>query len=274
MCGVRISRGKIVLDEHGALAERERGFDHRGELAHVARPVVALEARHRARRDAVDAATAAGVEHVDELLDEQRDVAAARPERRQVQRDDAKLVGEVGAEATARDLVVERGARRGDHADVDRLRRRSVERRDHAGVEGAEQAGLGARWKLGHLVEEERELDARRVRQEQVLEGAVRRAARRGARGTGRFSRSDMRVDRGGERRLARPRFAVEEHVRFALRDLRREREEALHDRIARPHARRAARASRRRTVDSSLNVRSHPPGAGDSSRAASRARG
>ena len=89
------------------------------QLAHVARPVVALQAVERGRREtACGASPCCAASCVHEVLHQLRDVLAARAQRRHVDRHHVEPVEQVLAEPARGDLVLERLVGRGDDAHV------------------------------------------------------------------------------------------------------------------------------------------------------------
>src|SRR5581483_6446873 len=97
LCGKRWEREGARVDLV-AVAEQDRAIERVPELAHVARPRIAPDQRLRLGREASRgrAVTAGDLRH--EPSGEQRDVVAARPERRDVEPGDAQAEVEVLAE--------------------------------------------------------------------------------------------------------------------------------------------------------------------------------
>jgi hypothetical protein len=151
--------GRVGRVDRVAVAERHRALDHVDQLAHVARPRVRDQRRHRVARDpdhplgAVGAAVVAlGLE---EVLDQLGDVVGALAQGRQVDADDAEPVEQVLAEAPGPDLVLEVAVGRRDDPDVDLDRLARPDPPDLALLEGAQQLGLEIERQLAELVEEQ-----------------------------------------------------------------------------------------------------------------------
>ena len=177
------------------------------ELADVARPVVRLERGEHGRRDPDAAPGPLGVEA--ELgLDEERDVAPALAERRELEADHAEPVVEVEPEAPERHRLGEIAVRRRDdpRADVDVPR--AAEPLEEPLLEDAEHLRLHLGGHVADLVEEE---------------GAAARELElaRPARGAGAGERAALVAEELALEELARDRGDVdgEERLRRARRD-------------------------------------------------------
>ena len=103
---------------------------------------------------------------------EERDVAAASPQRRQLDARDGEAVEEVVAEAPGCDLAVEIAPRRGEDAHVDLDPLVAADAPDLAALDRAEELRLEREVEIADLVDEERAA----VR---LLEDAVPRRRRR-----------------------------------------------------------------------------------------------
>ena len=66
-----------------AVREQHGPFDDVAKFPHVARPSIALQQRVRGRCRAEDALPELGIERIDEVLDQERNVLGVCPERRQ-----------------------------------------------------------------------------------------------------------------------------------------------------------------------------------------------
>src|SRR5438445_1373864 len=110
---------QVVHADRSALDQHRRALDDVLQLAHVAGPAVGAQGRQRLRRRPVDPLAELVVEATDEVPDEQRDVLAARAQRRHRQVYDVQPVVEVVAEAAAGDGLGEVDVRGGDDAHVD-----------------------------------------------------------------------------------------------------------------------------------------------------------
>src|ERR1019366_814616 len=92
-------RVRKLVEVDDSMAEDEGALENVLELAHVPGPVVVEERLHRGGRDGRDGLAVLGGGPREERLHEERDVLAALAERRERDRDDAKAVEEVLAEA-------------------------------------------------------------------------------------------------------------------------------------------------------------------------------
>ena len=93
---------------------------------------------------------------LDEVFDQEDDVVAAGPERRQRDVHHVQPVEQVGAEVPGARLGLEVAVGGGDQPDVDRDRAARAERRDLAVLEGAQELRLEREGDLRDLVEKER----------------------------------------------------------------------------------------------------------------------
>jgi hypothetical protein len=119
-----------------ASGQQHRAIDHRAELAHVARPRVALEDGEHVRRQAL--APGRGEEPQRERPDELR----ALPQRRDEQRDAVEPEEQVAPERLARDLGGQVAVRRGHEPHVDGDRPRRAEPQHLAPLDRAQELGL------------------------------------------------------------------------------------------------------------------------------------
>jgi hypothetical protein len=135
--------------------EEDRALHHVAQLADVAGPRVRLEERERRgreERDVVALRLLASV--VDEGRREALDLVHALAQRRDGDGDAVEAKIEVLPEAAIGDLLFEIAVRRGDEADVDRLRLQAADALHLAILDHAEELGLRALRHLAELVEE------------------------------------------------------------------------------------------------------------------------
>src|SRR5438445_728234 len=90
--------GQVLDADEPRPAQHHRPLDDVAQLAHVARPVIALELLVRLAGEAADLAVVLPIELLDEALAQQRNVLAALPQRRQVDREDVEPIEEVLAQ--------------------------------------------------------------------------------------------------------------------------------------------------------------------------------
>ena len=107
--------------------------DHVAELAHVARPVIALEAFERGAPDLLRELSRAG--SLEEHRDEPREIFATLAQRGYVNLDDREPIVEVAAEPATRDLAVDIAVCRRDDPHVELLALAPAEGYDLAGLE-------------------------------------------------------------------------------------------------------------------------------------------
>src|SRR6185295_14095812 len=99
--------GQVFGPDDAALVQYQGAFHDVLELAHVARPVVLHQQLDRLLVDALVAASRRVTPH--EVVDQQGNVVAAQPQRRQLDRDDIEAIEQVGAETALGDLLLEVG---------------------------------------------------------------------------------------------------------------------------------------------------------------------
>src|SRR5882762_643881 len=102
----RIGR-QVAKRNELASAEDHRALEHVLELAHVALPGPSNESPERLALDAEAPGAELGVEPLDQVIDQERDVTASFAERRHAQVHDVEPVVEVLAEAASLDLTRE-----------------------------------------------------------------------------------------------------------------------------------------------------------------------
>ena len=156
--------------------EHDGALDHVLELAHVARPRVVEHALERGARDGEARLAVLLRVEPDEVIDEQRDVLAARAQRRRRDGDDVEPIVEVLAEAPRLHLGEQIAVGRGDDADVG-LDGVAAERLVLALLQDAQELHLHLRRELADLVEEERAAGGLREAAVLLRDGAGERAA-------------------------------------------------------------------------------------------------
>jgi len=92
----------------------------------------------------------------EEVFGEQRNVVAARAQRRHLDRDDVQPVVEIAAKTAVRDFRFEALVRRGDHAHVDADGLLAADFLERLLLQHAQHLGLRAQTHVADLVEEER----------------------------------------------------------------------------------------------------------------------
>ena len=126
------------------------------QLAHVARPVVALEQGLDLGREAHGRTAVLPRRAVEEVGGQQPDVLAPLAQRRQLDLHHVEPVVEVLAEAPGLGLGQQVAVRGGDHADVHHPQVVVAEAAQLAALERAQQLHLGGGRHVADLVEEER----------------------------------------------------------------------------------------------------------------------
>ena len=126
------------------------------ELAHVARPRVALEEGGELGVEATHTLAELARVVLGEVAREQQDVAAALAQRRQRERDHVEAVVEVLPERALRDRGLEIPVRGRDEAHVDRVGRTLTQRTRHLVLQHAQQLDLQRRGELRDFVQVQR----------------------------------------------------------------------------------------------------------------------
>ena len=113
--------GRQVVDLDFALdAEDNESLYQVLEFAHVARPVVAAEQLHGLGAEAAHLTLLVGVGHLQEVVDQQRNVVPAVSEGRDLDRDHVESVVEILPEAALPDRLLQVLVGSGQHPDIDR----------------------------------------------------------------------------------------------------------------------------------------------------------
>src|SRR5687767_13866705 len=127
--------------DHGAL-------DDVLQLADITRPAVPLQSAHRILREAKIFTAFTLRVSFHEIVREDRDVAFALAQRRQLQARDVQTVEKVGAEAIVGNCGLERHVRPGDNARGKRSLLRAPETAKSPVFHDAKKLGLQLEWKL------------------------------------------------------------------------------------------------------------------------------
>jgi hypothetical protein len=154
--GALPQRGRQVLPlDHLAPAEHDQALDDVLDLSHVAGPGIVHQGIDDVRSEPLHATLHAPGILAQEVLGESRDVLAALPERRQVDRDDVQAVVEVAPEAPAVHRLLEVAVRGGEEARVGLESDLASHALEGPFLEDAEEEKL-CRWRdLPDLVEEQ-----------------------------------------------------------------------------------------------------------------------
>src|SRR5882672_7352367 len=157
LVGVRGKGGLHVGDaDRFPLAHDEEPLDEILQLADVPGPGVAREPLHRLGRDPAHRSSMLLSESRHEVLDQERDVLAPRPEGLHVDGNHAQPVEEILAEPTGLDFLREIFVCGGQDACIDLDGARATEPLDLPRLDGAEELGLRIQAHVPYLVEEER----------------------------------------------------------------------------------------------------------------------
>src|SRR6478672_3101446 len=105
---------EIFGPDLATVREHDHALDEVPELAHVAGPGILDEELHCRGRDAGERTVVLRREIANEAAHEERDVARALPQRRQVDAEDVEAVVQVGPEASVRDVLAQRAVGLGD----------------------------------------------------------------------------------------------------------------------------------------------------------------
>ncbi len=110
--------GHVFKGDGGAVAEEHGALDDVDQLAHIARPGVRAQGVHCLLGDAVNLAADAGAEVVDVAFHQHRDVLAAVPQRRDLERHNAQAVKQILAEVLRLHLFFQVAVGGGHHPHV------------------------------------------------------------------------------------------------------------------------------------------------------------
>src|SRR2546428_10362245 len=152
-CGAedrKISECDLLARAHG-----EGTLDDVLELTHIAGEIVAAERGQRVWRDALHVPPEAPVVAAQKMVHERWNILAPGAQRRQAHADHIQPVVEVLAEAPVGDRAVEITVRRGNDADVDRMRLRRADRAHLHLLQDPQELHLEARRQLGEFVQED-----------------------------------------------------------------------------------------------------------------------
>jgi hypothetical protein len=193
-----VRRRVVAVDRAVEIAERERARHGVAELTHVARPVLGLPAA-----DGLGGQRGGIAAELDpEGPGEQRDVAVAPPQRRELDAADRQAIEQVVAKLLLLDLLVEIATGRRDDPHIDPHRAARADPPDLGALERAQQLGLQRHVELADLVDQQRAA----VRE---LEHALAQRYRAG-------ERAALVTEQVGLHELRRSRRAIEHHERPA----------------------------------------------------------
>src|SRR5262245_27318382 len=148
-------RRQIAHRDQIAAAEDHGPLEDVFELTHVALPRPADERPQRVALDTETATAELGVEPVDEVVDQHRDVAATLAQGRHREVYDIETVKEILAEAAGVDLPLEVAIRARDDPGVHRGRLGTTDRQDALVLDDPQQLDLKLQGHLADLVQEE-----------------------------------------------------------------------------------------------------------------------
>ncbi len=149
VCGKIFQLDLAEFDEHG------HSLNQVLELANVTGPVIVDKSLHRLVGDAVDARTALKAGHVEEMMNQQGEVAAAVSKGWDFDRKDIQAVVEVLAESTFADELGEILMRGRDDSDIDLDRLGRADRLERAFLEHPQQFDLEIGAHVTNLVEKD-----------------------------------------------------------------------------------------------------------------------
>src|SRR5262245_43726222 len=225
---------------------RDEGLDDIAQLPHVARPAVALQRHARGGLDRGGPPPMLGGEQPDEVVEEERDVLGAIPQRRELHLHDRESEEQVLAELPPLDLLLEVEVGRRDEADVDPDRGGGPHPHERLLLEDPQELRLRRRGHVPDLVEEERppvgDLDPPLLARDRAGEGPLlvpeQLALDQGLGEPRRVDRHEpplaprgVAVERPGDQLLAGPRLPEDEDRRVRRGDLGDRVEDLLHRR-------------------------------------------
>jgi hypothetical protein len=153
-CGLAGDRRRQILDvDQRACRQRYGALDHALELSDIAQPLARLQQLHGGTADSHAPHRAISLE---EVLDQDRNVAAALPQRRHDDLDAVQPVIEVGAERAFCRQHGKTAIGRHDDAGVDVARHMTADALDRKVLNRAQQLGLRRRREIRYLVEKQR----------------------------------------------------------------------------------------------------------------------
>ena len=145
----------LRLDRPVVRAEDQRALQRVAELADVAGPAHGLQLRLGLGRQRAQRQALGGVQLLEEVPRQLRDVLAPRLEARHADRHHVQPVEELGAEPPGLHLAGEVARGRRDHPHVDPHRVRAADALERLVDQHPQDLRLGARRHVGHLVEEQ-----------------------------------------------------------------------------------------------------------------------
>ena len=141
--------------KRGPLRENDRPLDEVFEFANIARPIPPSERLHNVRRNRFDLSIHAAGVLSDEVADEQRNVLAALPQRRDRDGENSQAVVEVAAKLAVGNHLFQVAIRGRDEAHVDRNRARAAQPFEFFFLQSAQELGLKFGRKVAHFVEKQ-----------------------------------------------------------------------------------------------------------------------
>jgi hypothetical protein len=147
--------GEIAELDFGSRAKGHGALYDIAQFAHIPRPFVGLESRHRLRDYAVNLPRIARCELRDKLPYHARDDAGPLAQGRQAEAHYVQPIVQILTESAGSHLGLQDAIRRGNHAGADRLRFVAADRLKHSFIDGTQQLGLLGRRQGVDFIEQE-----------------------------------------------------------------------------------------------------------------------
>src|SRR6267378_5461814 len=147
---------KIGKAELIAVAHDNGAINRVLKLADIAGPLEPRQVSHGLAADAGDGAIFLGAESREKMSQQMRDVLAARPQRRNRQRQHMQAIEQIFAEMSAFDALQQLAVGRGDDAHVNLHRLAPANRLDRAFLQRAKQLDLRWQGQFRDFVEKQR----------------------------------------------------------------------------------------------------------------------
>jgi len=165
----------LLLDNGPAFREQQGALQDIPKLTNIAWPVVRLERGGRARRQGQGWTLELPREGFEERGREQRDVADALPQRRQMDLRDVQAVVQVAAKTPALHLGTQVAVGRGNDTDIDAPRLHTPHAQHFPRLEHAQQLRLQGQGQLADFIEKQRAAVGRLEQTDLVVNRARKR---------------------------------------------------------------------------------------------------
>src|SRR5208337_2243598 len=155
MFGEGQAQSEVFLADFRLLGDNHGALDSVFKLANIAGPLVTVQEGHGGWRDTIDALVHGSGELADKVFNQNRDIALAIAQRRQLDLKNIQAVEEVGAKAAFLDELFEFLVGGGDAAEVNLDGMRAADALDFAFLEDTQQIGLGFQADVADFIEKD-----------------------------------------------------------------------------------------------------------------------